>query len=186
RSIDLIWSEIRQQGFSGSKRTIYRFVRSLREDGRELRMVGNNTVSTPLPAPRATDRISVQKAIWLIVRPYENLKADERGDLQELCELCADLSPLHILAQSFGQIVRRREGHRLDDWMKQVRESSFRHIKRFVVGLKRDKEEVLAGLTLVYSNGQVEGFVNKLKLLKRQGYGRASFSLLRQRMLHAL
>jgi transposase len=52
--------------------------------------------------------------------------------------------------------------------------------------LQRDKEEVLAGLTLVYSNGQVEGQVNKLKLIKRMGYGRASFPLLRQRVLHAL
>jgi len=52
--------------------------------------------------------------------------------------------------------------------------------------LQQDREEVLAGLTLVYSNGQVEGQVNKLKLLKRTMYGRAGFSLLRQRVLHAL
>jgi transposase len=52
--------------------------------------------------------------------------------------------------------------------------------------LRCDKEAVLAGLTVVYSNGQVEGFVNKLKLIKRQAFGRASFPLLRQRVLHAL
>lgn len=56
---------------------------------------------------------------------------------------------------------------------------------RFVKGLERDKEVVLAGLMLVYSNGQVEGFVNRLKLIKRMGYGRASFPLLRQRILCA-
>ncbi len=186
RSIDLIWSEIHQQGFKGSKRTLYRFVRSLRQGAQELRIVGNNTARAPLPASRTTDRISVQKAIWLLVRPYENLKTDERKDLQDLCEMAADLSTLHILAQSFGQMVRKREGHRLSDWISLVKESSFRHIKRFVAGLQRDKEEVLAGLTRVYSNGQVEGFVNKLKLIKRQGYGRANYPLLRQRMLHAL
>jgi transposase len=185
-SLDLIWSEIRQQGFKGSKRTLYRFVQSLREGAQELRMVGNNAVGIPLPAESPTNRIAVQKAIWLLVRPYEKLKADERKDLQDLCEVSSDLSTLHTLAQSFGQIVRKREGDRLNDWMSLVKESSFRHIKRFVVGLRRDKEEVLAGLTQVYSNGQVEGFVNKLKLIKRQGYGRASFPLLRQRMLHAL
>lgn len=58
--------------------------------------------------------------------------------------------------------------------------------KRFAQGLQRDKEEVLAGLTLVYSNGQVEGQITKLKLLKRTMYGRAGFPLLRQRVLHAL
>ena len=70
--------------------------------------------------------------------------------------------------------------------MEQVKASSFRKVKRFATGLRRDNEEVLAGLTEIYSNGQVEGFVNKLKLIKRMGYGRAGFPLLRQRVLHAL
>jgi len=83
-------------------------------------------------------------------------------------------------------MVRTREGHRLSSWMSLVKESDFRHLKRFSTGLQRDHEEVLAGLTFIYSNGMVEGFVNKLKLIKRQGYGRAGFPLLRQRMLHAL
>jgi len=132
------------------------------------------------------DRVSAQKALWLIVRSEETLKADERRDLQELCQASQELATLHTLAQSFGQIIRKRERPQLDPWMKQVQESSFLRIKRFVSGLQRDKEEVLAALTSVHSNGQVEGFVNKLKLIKRQGYGRASFPLLRQRMLHAL
>jgi len=59
-------------------------------------------------------------------------------------------------------------------------------VQRFAKGLERDQEGVLAGLTVIHSNGQVEGQVNKLKLIKRQGYGRASFPLLRQRVLHAL
>ena len=174
RSVSLLWQEIQKQGFAGSLQTMYRFVRTLRQE------------AVLLPAPGVAERVSVQKAIWLLARPYENLKADERRDLQELCQASQELAALHTLAQSFGQIVRKREGHRLQDWMKQVEASSFRDVKRFAAGLQRDKEEVLAGLTLVYSNGQVEGFVNKLKLIKRQGYGRAGFPLLRQRMLHAL
>jgi transposase len=132
------------------------------------------------------NRVSVQKAIWLIVRPSEKLKAEERADLQEVCQASQELATLYTLVQSFGQIVRQREGHRLQGWLKQVADSSFREVQRFAKGLKRDKEEVLAGLTLVYSNGQVEGQINKLKLIKRQGYGRAGFPLLRQRVLHAL
>jgi len=82
--------------------------------------------------------------------------------------------------------VRKREGHRLEDWKKQVETSGIAEVQRFAKGLERDKEAVLAGLTVVYSNGQVEGFVNKLKLIKRQAFVRASFPLLRQRVLHAL
>jgi transposase len=174
RSVSLLWQEIQQQGFAGSLQTMYRFVRVLRQE------------AMPLPAPAVADRVSVQKAIWLLARPYENLKADERRDLQEVCQANQELAALHPLAQSCGQIVRKREGHRLQGWMKQVEASSFREVKRFAAGLQRDKEEVLAGFTLVYSNGQVEGQINKLKLLKRTMYGRAGFPLLRQRVLHAL
>lgn len=173
RSVSLLWHEIRSQGFQGSQRTLYRFLRTLSQE------------PVPLPAPRVIDRIAVQQALWLLVRPSEDLKAEERKDLQELCQESSELATLHTLAQTFGQIVRKRERDRLSDWMEQVKASSFREVKRFVTGLQRDKEEVLVGLTEVYSNGQVEGSVNKLKLIKRQGYGRASFPLLRQRVLHA-
>ncbi len=173
RDVSLLWQEIQEQGFQGSLHTMYRFVKALRQE------------SVSLPAPSVLDRVSVQKAIWLLARPYEKLKANERTDLQELCQASQELASLHTLVQSFGQMVRKREGHRLQDWMKQVAVSNFRDVKRFAQGLQRDKEEVLAGLTLVYSNGQVEGQINKLKLIKRQGYGRAAFPLLRQRVLHA-
>ena len=58
-------------------------------------------------------------------------------------------------------------------------------MRRFAAGLKKDLDAVRAGLTEELSNGLVEGFVHKLKLLKRQGYGRAGFDLLRARMLAA-
>ncbi|WP_165423366.1 ISL3 family transposase [Ktedonosporobacter rubrisoli] len=175
-SVDRIFQEIQAQGFSGSVRTVYRFVKPLRQDFMPL----------PHPPPRVTSRVTIQNATWLLVRPSESLKADEKADLEELCHASPELATLSLLAQSFGKMVRGREGHRLADWMKQVRESSLRHIKRFASGLQRDQAEVLAGLTHSFSNGQVEGFVNKLKLIKRQGYGRALFRLLRQCMLHTL
>ena len=82
--------------------------------------------------------------------------------------------------------MRKREGQRLQDWIKQVTDSGLPEVQRFAKGLERDKAAVLAGLTLVYSNGQVEGQINKLKLIKRTMYGRAGVPLLRQRVLHAL
>lgn len=176
RSVSRLFREIQEQGFSGSIRTIYRFIETLPHDA----------LSLPLPTSSIADRVSVRKAIWLLVRPSEDLKAEEQSDLSALCQASPELTALHGLAQSFGQLLRKREGQRLDSWMKQVKESHFRHIKRFSAGLQRDYEEVMAGLTLPQSNGVVEGKVNKLKLIKRMGYGRASFPLLRQRVLHAL
>jgi Transposase len=109
------------------------------------------------------DHVSVQEAFWLIARPFDDLKADERRDLQELCQAHAQLATLHTLVQSFGQIVRKRQGPLFSDWSKQVAESGLSEVQRFATGLERDKEAVLAGLMLVYSNGQVEAQVNKLK-----------------------
>ncbi|WP_420799353.1 transposase [Ktedonospora formicarum] len=174
RESRFIFQEIQKQGFKGSIRTVYRFIHTLRQGPVEL------------PAPSVLDRVSVQEALWLIVRPFDDLELDERRNLLELCQTRSQLSMLHPLVQAFGQIVRKREGHRLEDWKQHVAESGISEVQRFVAGLERDQEAVLAGLTLVYSNGQVEGQVNKLKLLKRTMYGRAGFPLLRQRVLHAL
>jgi transposase len=67
-----------------------------------------------------------------------------------------------------------------------VKVSQIGEFSRFITSIERDKAAVLAGLTLPQNNGLVEGKVNKLKLIKRMMFGRATFPLLRQRVLHAL
>jgi transposase len=170
----VLYREIKGKGYRGTDRQLYRFLQTLKQEPVEL------------PALPVLSRVSVREALWLIARPSDDLEADERADLSELCQTSTQLATLHLLVQSFGQIVRKREGHRLQDWKQQVAESGISEVQRFAKGLERDKEAVLAGLTLIHSNGQVEGQVNKLKLLKRMMYGRAGFPLLRQRVLHAL
>jgi transposase len=169
-----LYLEMKEKGYRGTDRQVYRFLKTLKQEPVEL------------PALPVLSRVSVREALWLIARPFDDLEPDERADLEELCQASTPLAILHMLVQSFGQIVRKREGHRLGDWKQQVAESGLAEVQRFAKGLERDKEAVLAGLTVVHSNAQAEGFVNKLKLIKRQGYGRASFPLLRQRVLHAL
>ena len=82
-------------------------------------------------------------------------------------------------------MLRDRTGDGLDAWIDAVKASGITELTRFATGLITDEAAVRAGLTLVWSNGQVEGNVNRLKLIKRQMYGRANFDLLRQRVLHA-
>jgi len=90
------------------------------------------------------------------------------------------------LVQQFAQMLRTRTGEYLDAWLEQARVSQMREVQSLVLGIERDKAAVFAGLSLPQSNGIVEGKVNKLKLIKRMGDGRAGFPLLRQRVLHAL
>jgi transposase len=72
-------------------------------------------------------------------------------------------------------VLQHREGEKLDEWLEKVRASQIHELQSFVIGCERDKAAVVAGLTLPQNNGLMEGKVNKLKLIKRMGYGRASF-----------
>ena len=83
-------------------------------------------------------------------------------------------------------MVHHREGDRLDAWLTQVAESDLPELQSFAAGVEKDKDAVRVGLTWSINNGMVEGHVTKLKLIKRQGYGRAGFPLLRKRVLHAI
>ena len=87
---------------------------------------------------------------------------------------------------TFLAMVRKREGYRLDAWLGRIETSDQAPLQSFASGIEKDKEAVRAGLSWSINNGMVEGHVTKLKLLKRQGYGRAGFPLLRKRVLHAV
>ena len=95
----------------------------------------------------------------------------------------ADARRLTLLR--FAKMVRGLEGEKLDGWLEEAEACGAPAMRRSAAGLKKDLAAVRAGLTEKWSNGPVEGFVHKLKLLKRQGYGRANFDLLRARMLGA-
>jgi len=103
-----------------------------------------------------------------------------------LLPLVASMFVLGQLVQEFFRLVHSRQGTQLDSWISKVEASNVAELQRFANGLERDKAAVLAGLTLVHSNGQVEGQVTRIKLIKRMMFGRAGFALLRQRVLHAL
>ena len=80
-------------------------------------------------------------------------------------------------------MLREREPDDLAPWLDEAEASGLPELGRFAAGLRRDEPAVRAALDLPYSNGQTEGQVNRLKLLKRQGYGRANLDLLRKRVL---
>ena len=81
--------------------------------------------------------------------------------------------------------MRERQHALLDDWLEQASASGLGALRNFAASLRRDYAAVKAGVTLEWSNGPVEGEINRLKQLKRQMYGRAKLDLLRQRVLAA-
>jgi transposase len=173
-----LYQELKEQGFSGTPQTVYRFLRRLRG---QLPLV--QAVSAP---PTPVQAVVAKEAVWLFVRDPEKLDETEQRTLAAICQASDTAKTLYQLVQEFRQMLHTRSGEKLDDWLEKVRASHIRELQSFVSGVERDKAAVVAGLTLLQSNGVVEGKVNKLKLLKRMGYGRAGFPLLRQRVLHAL
>ena len=119
------------------------------------------------------------------MRREEKLTKEQKEYLERLCDADEDLAVARRLTQEFAGMVRELEGGKLASWLEEAEACSVPAMERFAVGLKKDLDAVRAGLTEKWSNGPVEGFVHKLKLLKRQGYGRADFDLLRARMLAA-
>ncbi|MEO1300300.1 MAG: transposase, partial [Cyanobacteria bacterium J06636_16] len=89
------------------------------------------------------------------------------------------------LAQDFAQMLRERQSEDFDSWLNRAMEGNLPALARFAEGLKEDYEAVKAGLILPWSNGPVEGQINRLKMLKRQMYGRASLDLLSNRFILA-
>jgi len=136
----------------------------------------------PVTKPR---QLSVRQAKWLLVRQEEKLKAEEVSYRERLCALCPDVASAYPLAQEFMRIIRERDGARLDGWLADVQASGVRELKQFAKSLLRDEAAVRGALDTAWSTGQVEGQINRLKLVKRTMYGRGSFEVLRQRVMNA-
>ncbi|MBA4115959.1 MAG: transposase, partial [Rubrobacter sp.] len=91
--------------------------------------------------------------------------------MERLCASDAALADARRLTQEFAKMVRSLEGEKLDGWLEEAAGCEASVMKKFAAGLKKDISAVEAGLTERWSNGPVEGFIHKLKLVKRQGYG---------------
>ncbi len=121
-----------------------------------------------------------------LLRRPEDLRVEEQEQLGQLRQIHPEVDLAYDLVQQFAQMLRTRTGERLDVWLDQVQSSHLLELQSFAAGVEKDKDAVRNGLTWWINNGMVEGHVTKLKLIKRQGYGRAGFPLLRKRVLHAL
>lgn len=120
----------------------------------------------------------------MIVRPAQNRTPEQTAFLEQLTQSDPIVASVFKLAQDFGHLLRQREGpQRLEQWKVAVRTSGIAELIAFVDGLANDAEAVANGCSLIWSNGMVEGFVNKVKGIKRSSYGQAGFPLLQRRVL---
>ncbi|WP_410007854.1 ISL3 family transposase [Planotetraspora sp. A-T 1434] len=157
-------AEIRELGYPGSATLLVRYLNQGRADPERT-----------VPSPR-------RLVSWITRRP-EDLAGHQRRHLDDLTASCAQMTALTTRVREFAAILTQRRGKDLDAWITAVQADDLPALHSFVHGLRKDLPAVVAGLTLPYSNGPMEGTNTKVKLIKRQMYGRAGFALLRQRIL---
>ena len=141
-----------------------------------FRQSGAAPPAVPGP-PKARDVAS-----WILTDPG-HLDDDKKARLAQARERCPHLDALAGHVTEFAKILTGLHGDRLDQWITAVEADDQPGLHSFANGIKRDHDAVLNGLTLPWSSGVVEGNVNRLKMIKRQMYGRAAFPLLRKRVL---
>ena len=170
RSTEQLHAELRDRGYRGSLRTLRRLTAQLRQD---------TAIPAPPPAPPAK-----KVASWILTPPGK-LADDNRAALAQITARCAELAATRSLVRDFADMLCHRHGEHLETWADQAEASPVSELRGFTKGLRKDWAAVTAGLTVSYSSGAVEGHVNRIKMIKRQMYGRAKPDLLRKRVLLA-
>jgi transposase len=141
----------------------------------------------PEPGPgrrRSRPRVKRVNVRWLCLRPPDRLDQDERNALVEILMDDERLTAGYTLLQRFRRLIARRSARDLDQWLEDAVSSGLRPFVSLARGIQADYAAVTNGLKLPWSAGPVEGTVTRVKLLKRQGYGRASTRLLRRRIIN--
>ncbi|HEY1702304.1 MAG TPA: ISL3 family transposase [Trebonia sp.] len=171
RSTQQLHQELRDRGYRGSLRTLRRLTAQMRQD---------TAVPKAPPPPPAR-----KAASWILTLPAD-LADDNRAALARITARCPELKATRDLVRSFADMLCRRRGAKyLQAWASAAEASEISELRSFAKGLRKDWAAVTAGVTLPYSSGAVEGHVNRIKMIKRQMYGRAKPDLLRKRVLLA-
>jgi transposase len=194
-----LWRELRALGFAGTHRQVHRWLADRRtvpakstpdrwRSGRRPRVTppGGDGRPVALPSPK--------RLAWLLVQPAARLPAVDAATVMRM-EQDGEAAMVAALARRFTELVRDCCAGRQDRvkaplealgaWLRDARACGVPAVETFAAGLEQDGAAVRAALTTPWSNGQAEGQITRLKLLKRQMYGRAGFDLLRRRVLLA-
>ena len=183
RESSILMALLKPAGYEGSLRTLQRYTTGLCQ----AQGILSPKVKVTQPLPKVVDSQSPpftpRQAAYLVTLKLENRQAEDTDLLEQLVKQHPDLTLLVELADEFLQLVKKRQASMLDDWLLKAASSSIKPLQTFAKGLFDDYAAVKASMCTEWSNGPVEGLNNKLKMLKRQMYGRASLGLLAKRLI---
>ncbi len=177
RNAAALWRELKERGFAGQYSTVREWgTRRRRQDPADEPA----DLSRPMKPVKAPEPPTPRRAVRLLTRDFAKLSAEEQRFVTAVREHSAPIATAADLITRFAAMVKDKTPTALDGWLREAEASS---LAPFAAGLRRDEDAVRAALTEPWSNGQLEGQVNRLKVIKRAMYGRAGFDLLRARVL---
>jgi len=181
-SAEAITAELRALGFKGDAQTVRRYLKPFRLPG------ASRSHPDPYrrkPAPTAPAVPKPRKISRALLTHPDRLTEDEALIVKNATAGCAHLERLQQHVRSFAKIMAQRRGRELPAWLDAVEADDLPELRSLAAGMRRDLAAIITGLTLEHSSGAVEGNVTRVKKLKRDGYGRANFDLLRAQILIA-
>jgi transposase len=180
-----LFRDLRQRGYAGGYGVVAAYARRLRQA--QGLPPGHRRPRQPLPAVAEPlcQPLTPRRASWLVLRRETKRTEVEAQQLTQLHAQEPKVAEAIDLAQDFTQMVRQRQPESLERWLQRASTSTVEAIQRFAKGLYEDYDAIKAGVTLPWSSSPVEGHINRLKMLKRQMFGRAHLDLLSRRFLQA-
>ncbi|MFI1259236.1 ISL3 family transposase [Streptomyces netropsis] len=160
-----LFAELRERGYQGGSTIVRQYIRAVRE------AFPHDDVPRKPPSVRDV-------ASWITRHP-DSLDTDQTEQLKVILARCPALDRTAEHVRAFPGLMNNRNGRQLHLWVAKVQADDLPALHTFTAGLTQDLDAVVAGLTMRYSSGPVEGHNNKIKMLKRQMFGRANFDLLR-------
>lgn len=179
-----LYEELQRQGFRGGRSTVLHYFTQLRKAQGLAPRTRTGAPTAPVSDPTVSG-LTPRQATWLVLRRPERVTEDEQSLLAQLPQAHPSFAQAMALAQGFAQLLRTRQPERLETWLQQAATSSLAVFQRLAQSFQRDAAAVTAGITGPWSSGPVEGHINRLKMLKRQMFGRAHLDLLRHRFVRA-
>lgn len=182
-NVRILWEAIHAQGFGGSCHYLGRYLTQWRtESGRKGRP-SPHPVLTPTVLPPRQRAVSARRLRWWCCTDRSELTTEHQALLDELYQRCPDLLTMQHHLTRFMTMVHQRDRSSLEEWLQDAEQTKLPDLVGFVQGIRRDFRAVAGALEYGYSQGVVEGQINRLKTIKRQLYGRASLQVLKQHVL---
>jgi transposase len=176
-----LYRELRARGYTGC----YGSVAALVAPWRGARYRYRGRVTDRRPAAAEGCPYTPRQVCWLLLKAPDALTPDEAAYLTRVYHTCPQVALAEALVKEFGAVLRERDVDGLYTWLRRAETSGIKELQGVARSLWLDRQAVEAAVRCDWSNGPVEGKVNKLKTTKRAQYGRATFDLLRRRVLHA-